>query len=94
MNGFNSSDKITIGKYLKNYDLEFLLIKQENSNTKITFAGSLGFKVVDIGEPTALTAGLIYKLNQKKLIDNHKFTLIFNKDNNYEGKMIIGKNIY
>ena len=94
MNGFNSSDKITIGKYLKNYDLEFLLIKQENSNTKITFAGSLGFKVVDIGEPTALTAGLIYKLNQKKLIDNHKFTLIFNKDNNYEGKIIIGKNIY
>ena len=91
---FNSSDKITIGKYLKDYDLEFLLIKEENSDTKITFAGSLGFKVVDIGEPTALTAGLIYKLNNQKLIDNHKFTLIFNKNNNYEGNIILGKNIY
>ena len=66
ISGFNSSDKITIGKYLKDYDLEFLLIKQENSDTKITFAGSLGFKIVDIGEPTALTAGLIYKLYKKK----------------------------
>ena len=94
ISGFNSSDKITIGKYLKDYDLEFLLIKQENPDTKITFAGSLGFKIVDIGEPTALTAGLIYKLYKKKIIENYKFTLIFNKDNNYEGKILIGKNIY
>ena len=91
---FNSSDKISINKYLKDYNLNFLLIKKENEDTNINFSGSFGLSVVDCGEPLSLDSGLLYNLKKNNLIDNYIFTLIFNKDNFFEGKVIVGKNIY
>ena len=91
--GLNVSDKISIYKYLENYDLNFILVSLENELTKTNFAGSLGFGIVDIGEPVAYNAGLIYQLKKNEYIDNYEFTLIFNK-NNYDGNIIIGRNIY
>lgn len=45
------------------------------------------------GQPIHEEAGLIYQFKQKKIINNYNYTLVFNK-NDFNGKIIIEKNIY
>ena len=91
--GFNVSDIITINQYFENYNLNFILVSKTNNLTKTNFVGSLGFGVTDMGQPFAKSAGLTYQLKLNNLTDNLLFTLVFNR-NDYNGKIIIGKNIY
>ena len=91
--GYNVSDKITINEYFQNYNLNFILVSKINNLTKTNFVGSLGFGVTEMGQPCAKNAGLIYQLRLNNITDNLLFTLIFNR-NDYNGKIIIGKNIY
>ena len=93
ISGYNVSDIITINQYFENYNLNFILVTKTNNLTKTNFVGSLGFGVTDMGQPLAKNAGLIYQLKLNNITDNLLFTLVFNR-NDYNGKIIIGKNIY
>ena len=93
ISGYNVSDIITINQYFENYNLNFILVSKINNLTKTNFVGSLGFGVTDMGYPLAKNAGLIYQLKLNNITDNLLFTLVFNR-NDYNGKIIIGKNIY
>lgn len=90
----NSSDIITINENISNFNFIFLQITTSNADTKIEYPGILGFGVVPNTNPFHFEAGLIYQLKNNNLINNHEYTLVFNNNDDFNGKIIIEKNIY
>ena len=88
----NSSDIVTINDTLKNYNYTFLHATIKNV-AKEKYPGNIGFNSVQNGDNFHKESGLIYQLKLKKVIDNYLFTLSFN-ENDFNGNIIIGKNIY
>jgi hypothetical protein len=88
---YYSSDKISIGENLKDNYINFMLVVKESSTTRPNFAGSLGFGVVNYDGPQ--DTGIVYYFKNKTIIDNYFIKIVFNK-NNFDGKIIIGENIY
>ena len=88
-----SSDIITIKGQISNFNLTFLQVIYSNAQTKIQHPGIIGFGVVPNGEPFHKDAGLIYQLKANNLTNNSLYTLVFN-NNNFNGKIVIEKNIY
>ena len=88
----NSSDIVTINDTLKNYNYTFLHGTIKNV-AKEKYPGNIGFNSVQNGDNFHKESGLIYQLKLKKVIDNYLFTLSFN-ENDFNGNIIIGKNIY
>ena len=89
----NSSDIITIGETLKNYNYTFLHAVTIRDEKKLKYPGVIGFNLVQNDDPFHLKSGLVYQLKSKNIIDNYIFTLSFN-ENDFNGNIIIGKNIY
>jgi len=88
---YYASDKISIGENLNDNYINFMLVTKKSSTTKSNFAGSIGFGVVGYDGP--IDTGIVYYLKNKTIIDNYFITIVFNK-NNFDGKIIIGENIY
>ena len=89
----NSSDIVTIGDTLVNYNYTFLHSLYLKNLEKQKYPGKIGFNLIQNDENFHKESGLIYQLKLKKLIDNNIFTLSFN-ENDFNGNIIIGKNIY
>ena len=89
----NASDLVTIGETLNNYNYTFLQALTMRENSKLKYPGVLGFNVVQNDDPFHLQSGLVYQLKSKNIINNYLFTLSFN-ENDFNGNIIIGKNIY
>jgi len=90
----NSSDILTINENISNINFIFLQITDTNADTKKAYPGILGFGVIPNGEPFHSEAGLIYQLKEKDLINNYQYTLVFNNNDDFNGKIILEKNIY
>ena len=89
----NSSDLITIGKTLKNFNYTFLHAKNIKIDYKTKYPGIIGFNVVPNQYILHYESGLVQQLKSKNVINNYLFTLSFN-ENDFNGNIIIGKNIY
>ena len=89
----NSSDIVTIGETLKNYNYTFLQALSFRNDKARKYPGIIGFNVVQNDDPFHRESGLVYQLKSKNIINNYLFTLSFN-ENDYNGNIIIGKNIY
>ena len=89
----NASDLITINDEISNFNCTFLHICDFTPSTNTKFPGVIGLGVITNGQPIHEEAGLIYQFKQKKIINNYNYTLVFNK-NDFNGKIIIEKNIY
>ena len=89
----NSSDIITIGETLNNYNYTFLQVLSMKEMSKFKHPGVLGFNVVQNDDPFHRESGFVYQLKSKNIINNYLFTLSFN-ENDFNGNIIIGKNIY
>lgn len=89
----NSSDIVTIGNTLNNYNYTFLHAVDFRNNKKFKYPGVIGFNSVQNDNPTHRESGLVYQLKSKNMINNYMFTLSFN-ENDFNGNIIIGKNIY
>ena len=89
----NASDLITINDEISNFNCTFLHISDFTPSTNTKFPGVIGLGVITNGQPIHEEAGLIYQFKQKKIINNYNYTLVFNK-NDFNGKIIIEKNIY
>ena len=92
VSAFNSSDIITINS-LKNYNLTFLHATHFRDTSKISYPGVIGMNVVPNQNPFHYESGLINQLKLKGYTNNYLFTLTFNEDD-FNGNIIIGKNIY
>ena len=93
INAINSSDIVTISDTLRNYNYTFLYADKFRLNAKPSYPGVIGFNVVPNQNPFHYESGLVYQLKGKNIIDNYIFTLSFNEDD-FNGNIIIGKNIY
>ena len=89
----NSSDIVTIGETLKNFNYTFLQALSMRETNKLKYPGIIGFNVIQNSDPFHRESGLIYQLKSKNMINNYLFTLSFN-ENDFNGNIIIGKNIY
>ena len=89
----NSTDIISFNENYKNYNFTFLHVYKFRSTNKIRYPGTLGFNVVPNQEPFHFETGIIYQFKKKNITNNYVFTLKFN-ENDYNGKIIIEKNIY
>ena len=89
----NSSDIITIYETLQNFNYTFLHANIIKKGEKIKYPGFIGFNVVPSQFFLHYESGLVYQLKTKNIIDNYLFTLSFNEDD-FNGNIIIGKNIY
>lgn len=92
--GINSSDILTINENITNLEYQFLQIISVNKELKIQYPGVLGFGVVPNGEPFHFELGLIRQLKEKNITDNFLYTLVFNNNDDFNGKIILEKNIY
>ena len=92
-NGINSSDIITIHDTLKNFNYTFLHARNMKKDAKMKYPGVIGFNVVPNRYIFHYESGLVYQLKLKNITNNYLFTLSFN-ENNFNGNIIIGKNIY
>ena len=90
----NSSDILSINENLTNFNFIFLQILETNAQTKVYYPGVLGFGVVPNGEPFHIETGLIHQLKEKNITKNYQYTLVFNNNEDFKGKIIIEKNIY
>ena len=90
----NASDIFIIDEKISNFKFTFLQILESNSDTKIQYPGILGFGLVPNSQPFHFEAGLIRQLKEKNITNNYMYTLVFNKNNDFKGKIIIEKNIY
>ncbi len=88
---YYSSDKISIGENFKDNYINFMLVVKQNQKTKFNYGGSLGFGVISSEGPQ--DTGIVYYLKNRTIIDNYFIKIVFNK-NNFDGKIIIGENIY
>ena len=93
VSAFNSSDIVTISDTLQNYNLTFLHATHFRDNSKISYPGVIGMNVVPNQNPFHYESGLINQLKSNGFTNNYLFTLTFD-DNDYNGNIIIGKNIY
>ena len=91
--GINSSDLITINENATNINYTFLHVIKSTKDTKVEFPGVIGLSVVSNWEPFHEEAGIIYQLKKQNIINNYKYTFVYN-NNDFNGKIIIGKNIY
>ena len=89
----NSSDIITISDTLKNYNLTFLHATYFRDSSKINYPGVIGMNVAPNQNPFHFESGFVNQLKSKGYTNNYLFTLSFN-ENNFNGNIIIGKNIY
>ena len=89
----NSSDIVTINDNLKNFNFTFFYLIDLAPATSDKYPGIIGFGVVPNGQPFYYVTGIIYQLKQKNITNNYIYTLVYNK-NDYNGKIIIGKNIH
>ena len=87
----SSTDLITINENVTNLNYTFLQVLKMNN--KKNYPGTIGMSVVSNGQPFHHEIGLIYQLKQNNIINNYNYTLVYNK-NDFNGKIIIGKNIY
>ena len=94
LNARNSSDILSINENLTNFNFTFLQILDTNGQTKNEYPGILGFGVVPNNEPFHFEAGLIRQLKEKNITKNYQYTLVFNNNEDFNGKIIIEKNIY
>ena len=90
----NISDIITINEKISNFNFIFLQILESNAETKIEYPGLLGFGPIPNSDPSHIEAGLIRQLKEKNLSKNYLYTLVFNRKDDFKGKIIIEKNIY
>ena len=90
----NSSDILSINEDLTNFNFTFLQILETNAQTKNYYPGILGFGVVPNVEPFHFEAGLIHQLKENNIIKNYQYTLVFNNNEDFNGKIIIENNIY
>ena len=91
--GFNSSDFFKLNDKMNEILLKFILVTKNNKDTILNYAGSIGFGPINYEKNDYNEGNLIYQLKKQNLTENYMFTLIFNK-NNYNGRIIFGKNIY
>ena len=92
--GINSSDLITINENAKNINCTFLHVIKSTKETKVELPGVIGLSVVSNWEPFHEEAGIIYQLKKQNIINNYIYTIVFNNNDDFNGKIIIGKNIY
>ncbi len=92
LKGYNSSDIILLNNNT-NFNLNFILVSLQNEKTNLNKIASLGFGIFDFKIPFLKENGFIIQLKKKNLTKNYQFTLIYN-NNNFNGKIIIGRNIY
>ena len=59
---------------------------------KIKYSGNIGFNVVPNQNIFHFESGLVFQMKSKNVTQNYLFTLSFN-DNDFNGYIIIGKNI-
>ena len=91
--GINSSDLITINENATNINYTFLHVIKSLKETKVELPGVIGFSVVSNWEPFHKEASIIYQLKKENITNNYIYTIVFN-NNDFNGKIIIGKNIY
>ena len=89
----NSSDIVTIGETLNNFNYTFLHAKNIKIDYKTKYPGIIGLNVVPNQYIFHYESGLVHQLKSKNMIKNYLFTLSFN-ENDFNGNIIIGKNIY
>ena len=87
------TDLITINEKIKDLNYTFLYIQDKKLKKSINYPGVIGMGVVSNGEPFHHEVGLIYQLKNYNITNNYLYTLVFN-DNNFNGKIILEKNIY
>ena len=87
------SDLIYINEKIKDLNYTFLYVQDKKLKKSINFQGVIGMGVVSNGEPFHHEAGLIYQLKNNNITNNYLYTIVFN-DNDYNGKIILEKNIY
>lgn len=87
------SDYITINENIKNMNYSFLYVQDKKLKKNINYPGVIGMGVVSNGEPFYNEVGLIYQLRKANITNNYFYTIVFD-DNSFNGKIIIGKNIY
>ena len=76
----NSSDIVTIGETLKNFNYTFLQALSMRETNKLKYPGIIGFNVIQNSDPFHRESGLIYQLKSKNMINNYLFTLSFNEN--------------
>lgn len=89
----NSSDIANINKNFTNFNYTFLHVVDITQSLPIKYPGIIGFGVVPNVNPFLFEAGLIYQLKNKNITNNYIYSLVYNK-NDFNGKIIIEKNIY
>ena len=87
------SDYITINENIKNMNYSFLYVQDKKLKKNINYPGVIGMGVVSNGEPLYNEVGLIYQLKKANVTNNYFYTIVFD-DNSFNGKILIGKNIY
>jgi len=90
----NSSDLFTINENITNSNFTFLKVIDSLVQTKIEYPGVIGLNVVPNGEPFHFEQGLVYQLKAKNYTNNYIYTIVYNNNDDFKGKIIFGKNIY
>ena len=90
----NSSDLFTINENITNCNFIFLQVIDSETQIKIKNPGVIGLNVISNGEPFHLEQGLVYQLKAQNFTNNYLYTLIYNNNDDFKGKIIFEKNIY
>ena len=90
----NSSDLFTINENITNSNFTFLQVTDSITQTKIKYPGVIGLNVVPNGEPFHFEQGLVRQLKAKNYTNNYIYTIVYNNNDDFNGKIIFEKNIY
>ena len=90
----NSSDLFTINENITNCNFTFLHVTDSETQIKIKSPGVIGLNVVSNADPFHLEQGLVYQLKAQNFTNNYLYTLIYNNNDDFKGKIIFEKNIY
>ena len=89
---YEASDLVSFEKNISNFSLNFFHVINPKNEPYTNNPGILGFGISQLRNLN-FKKSFLDQLKGKKLINNYQYTLIFN-DNNFNGKIIIEKDIY